>query len=62
MLKDKTDQELRKILLTVDGMGKIAKEEALNELLERRYQSNVKDLPVQSYTNEAVDNFGGWKS
>ena len=62
MIKDKTDQELRNILLTVDGMGKVAKEQALNELLKRRYQSNIKDTPIQAYMNESVDDFGGWKS
>ena len=61
-MKDKTDQELRKILLTLDGLGKAAKEEALNELLERRYPLNVKDMPVQAYMNKTVDDFGGWKS
>jgi hypothetical protein len=55
MLKEKTDEELRKILLTTDGMGKAVKEEALNELLERRYSLNVKDMPVYNYLD-------GWKS
>lgn len=34
-LKSLTNDELRKILLTTDGMGKEAKEEALNELVSR---------------------------
>ena len=59
MIKDKTDQELRNILLTVDGMGKAAKEEALNELLERRYPSISKNISANNYT---LDGFNGWKS
>ncbi len=32
-----TDDQLKAILLTCDGQGKSAKEEALNELLSRRF-------------------------
>jgi hypothetical protein len=59
MIKDKTDQELRNILLTVDGMGRVAKEEALNELLERRYHSVANNISANTYT---LDGFNGWKS
>ena len=59
MIKDKTDQELRNILLTVDGMGKAAKEEALNELLERRYLSVSNNISANNYT---FNGFNGWKS
>jgi hypothetical protein len=44
-----TDDQLKAILLTCDGQGKSAKEEALNELLSRRFDegygcgSNVQD-------------------
>jgi hypothetical protein len=38
MKKRRTDEELKEILLTVDGKGKAEKAEALKELLTREYQ------------------------
>lgn len=35
-MQDLTDEQLRAILITCDGKGKTAKEEALAELLRRR--------------------------
>lgn len=38
-----TDDELKRVIITIDGLGKKVQEKALNELLRREYERGMRD-------------------
>ena len=55
MKKRRTDEELKEILLTVDGKGKAEKAKALEELLTREYQQGFDECDSGRFFDELMN-------